>query len=1020
MERFSAILQRKEQELLLEREREAAADSGSGSASTFELKLLIQKKYNETRRIEEQLLQESTQSLLAQEPQVARKNVLGVLARRVKAAQDAQAAAAAAASQPASPSSADADGDPIRPSLDAAVRASSPASPLDSSAQPSFSPPSRYDSDSEYVRRESSIANLRNGGNWSSDEEDDDDYDFAAGRQGSSSRAIDGRNEGDQGQRQQASSLTVVVPSRSTSKGALTKSFSSRNNRVPGLPLPQKDTRKGLANLDSAGTRSKPSSSNSRAPMVTDDGDEFIIRDEYTDISDSGGEESPQFLSPEIPRSNQASSLSRSVTLKPREACERTLFLDGPAWNIATISSLKECYLFLLTDILVITKPYERRTTKRMYFKPLTIMKIRNCCLTFNDSKAKHPNNGLLLLDSETRHRIETVVSRTFESHPVKSISYLISKGIFPRTPTAVATFLLTTPRLSKTALGKFLALQSHTQILTSYLRFFEFQGKDLITSFRMLLCSLRLPIGESEKVNAIIEAFVERWLVCNPKSMAKISPPANTRSKNPTPSTPLENVPLEKHWQHDAVQQVVSGLLALDYEIHYSAPARKGTNTMGNRGRDLADISNKFIWGLLPSLQSSLKTRPDYATVTGAACEKTHREALITIFNDILEERLDIGDSSSRHNKSSGYLPSAPPFSFFTVQKTAPAVGTAYSDSGSITTGSSSSSTPSPLQAGNASDAAYIAFTTTTPFLNLTVGEASPRITLSLSQPVPGLVLEASGVNVSAEPRVLDFSRGAVSVSFTVTGATVGRKVLLFTRLRGAIAASSSSVADAAGGGVAGTDVSFADATVAGGDSSDASTATSTMAFAAAAAARRRLELPAGIGVLVEPTWLKFRFAVEEFADDAANSHGGVRTNQDGTDAGTDTSTKGELINTQVLAVSTEMRFNEWEQMFKKILLSGRSSGGGGGVSRGSPDNGDEPLSKNVMVLKGNNPYGTHKVSNANSGFGGKASSSNLAAAAARAAYESAEKIVRLKELLLDREHPLSRNELLKLLGAE
>ncbi|KAJ3382843.1 hypothetical protein HDU84_004021 [Entophlyctis sp. JEL0112] len=700
-------------------------------------------KYTETRRIEEQLLQESTQSLLAQEPQVARKNVLGVLARRVKAAQKRARRRCSR------------HGDLLKPKMD---------------ATPSYPPPSRGDSDSEYVRRESSIANLRDGGNWSSDDEEDDEDDFAAVPEESSSHAIDGRSQDTEAQLQQPSPSIVVVPSSSTSKSALTKSFSSKRSRVPGLPLPQKDTRNGLANLDSSATRNKPSSSNSRAPMVAKDGDEFIIRDEYTDISDSGEEESPQLLSPEIPRSNQALSLSSSVTLKRRSACERILFLDGPAW---TISSLQECYLFLLTDVLVITKPYERRTTKQMYFKPLTIMKIRNCCVTFNDSKAKHPNNGLLLLDSQTRHKIETVAYRTFESHPVKSISYLISKGILPRTPTAVATFLLTTPGLSKAAMGKFLAVQSHPQILSSYMRFFDFQCKDLITSFRMLLCSLRLPLGELEKVGEITEAFVERWLICNPKSLAKILPPANAMtSKSVKTLTPFEYLPLGKHWQHEAVRQVVFGLLALDYEIH-CAPVRKGTNTAANRSKDLADNSKNFIRSMLLDLQSSLKMRVDFSTTSATACEKTHRDALIAIFNDILEESLDVGLEFLLLQLDTRYPPFAPPFCFFTMQKTASAGGTAHSHSGTLA--AASSNTP----AGGTGEPTYGAFTTTTPFLNLTVGEASPRITLSLSQPVPGLVLEASGVNVSAEPRVLDFSSGAVSASFTVTGATIGRKVL-------------------------------------------------------------------------------------------------------------------------------------------------------------------------------------------------------------------------------------------------
>ncbi|KAJ3089884.1 hypothetical protein HK100_007625 [Physocladia obscura] len=983
MERLSALLQRKEQELLLEREREAAGNSG---ASTLELKLKIQKvrKYNEEKAAEKIAFELQTEKA----PQVVRANVLGVLARRVKAAQEKEEkekaeAAAKATATPAAPETANKVTDfatPVPPitifheeSSDLVRKpsiymfmASDSLNTFNntlSKAEVPVSPSELYKA-IDYIRIKSGMTDLGSPERESplTDSEIQPPPTPAVSpladlkeQQQYQKPPSEPRPElqQQQQQQQQQESLTlrpktppqIVVPSRSTSRGLfgnIARPITSMKNvsAPANLPMPQKDMRKGLATLANAsphGGGSRPPSGNSRSITIADFADEFNIPDEYADMSE--GEDSPARAGSFDNARPTASALASSVTFEPKRCPDRTLLKEGPAWTIATISSLKEAYLFLFEDILVITKPYERRTTKRMYFKPLTIMNLRKCTSTFNDIKAKHPNNGLLLLDPETRHKIETVVSRTFESHPVKSISYFISKGIFPRTPSAVATFLLTTPNLPKVSLGKFLALQSHTQILVSYLRFLNFQNRDLLTSFRMLLCYFRLPTDESDKVDAIVNAFVERWLQCNPKSLAKILPPTNTNiipsNRQPIDFT-LANLTNENHWQHGAVRKVVFGLLALDFEVHYALSTNK----------DEAIFQYKFISSLLPVLQGSLKERPDFSSISSTACEKCHRDALIDAFESIVREQLDMGESegdkqyqnyaskgSLRHRSDRLASNYNRKFSWgFAVQQ--------------------------PIDSTRTLFASPAIFTTTTPFLNLTVNEPSPIITLSINQPVPGLQIEVNGVNIRSEPEILDFTRGT-SASFTVTGVTTGRKVLLFTRRFVTV-----------------------DLDAAGEEAYQQQIQQQNEVRAA-----RGLENPAGLGILVEPAWLKYRFAVEEGSEDTA----------------------GNEINAQVLAVSTEESFDVWERILKRLLAGnsavGSSGGGGGGGGAGNEATG---LSKNIMALKGNNPYGTLTKS-----------INNSVTPSAVGAKEREKNIEDLKEILLDVERPLSKNELMRKLNA-
>ncbi|KAJ3231928.1 hypothetical protein HDU81_003404 [Chytriomyces hyalinus] len=908
MERLSAMLQRKEQELLLAKEREAGGNAG---ASTLELKLLIQEKYSKLKELERKELQSVTES-----PQQTRSNVLGLLARRVNNANNTN-------NQP--------NKDLIRrPSIDDFMESATAFNPALSKTEVSpgsaVEPAGGYNAAMNHIRIKSGIDSpvpvndkgevIDTEGLVSIVDEvtSPDQGTFASSPADEPTSvnvpppipAIVGPNSppgtppimprtsskkiGSMLSQQEKENAFVSSPLVSARPAAVRSNSADNLADFPAqlnVPLPSQNQFKTLRKGD-WGLPDKQPLNSAEIREALDPSAYSVPSDDRNDGSDVDG--SPR----ESAVVASVSKVQNPLTL------ERNLVLEGPAWTVATISSLKECYLFLFNDILVITKPYERRSSKRIYFKPSSVINLSTSRLTFNDPKARHPNNGLLLIDQETRHKIETVVSRTFESHPVKSVSYLISKGVFPRTPSAVATFLLTTPRLSKTSLGKFLALQSHALILQAYMKFLNFTNTDIVPSFRMLLCSFRLPTDESDKVDIIIDAFVERWLQCNPKSLAKILPPytqtANvTTSPSPIDQQTQQQQPAQRHWQHDSIRQVVFGLLALDFEIHYAQASVKEESVFLNR----------FIRSLLPSLQASLQRRSDAASISATTCEKTHREALRHIFNSIADERLDMGEVSG--DKIAGPYSNAL-YWIFTVE-----------NSGDNVSGPTSAPPTAPIP-----------FTTTTPFLNLTVNAVSPLITLRISQPVPGLKIEVSGVDVKCEPRVLDFTKGACA-SFRVTGLSTGRKVVLFTRR-------------------------FA-------QQEDESVDIG-----------RGLENPAGIGVLVEPEWLKYRFAVED---------GEVLLGSDLNDGAAKEVV--DVSSGQVIAVSSETVFGQWEETLKKL---------NGGF-----------WEKNAMELTGNNPYGT---------LGGPE-----LLEASQKAIESEERSREVKKRLLSNEQPISRNALLVQCGA-
>ncbi|KAI9342384.1 hypothetical protein BDR26DRAFT_859732 [Obelidium mucronatum] len=296
-----------------------------------------------------------------------------------------------------------------------------------------------------------------------------------------------------------------------------------------------------------------------------------------------------------------------------------------------------------------------------------------------------------------------------------------------------------------------------------------------------------------------------------------------------------------------------------------------------------------------------------------------------------------------------------------FTVEGGGGASTTESTDSPNPT----SSSLPTPSVEPSAPAPQPPPFTTTTPFLNLTEGDLSPLITLRISQPVPGLQIQVSGVDVVAEPAILDF-RQVACVGFRVRGLSSGRKVLLFTRRFND---------DVLGGGGGGGGRSEVD--VEGG---------------------RGLENPAGLGVLVEPAWLKYRFVVDQ--NNIGVGGGGGGGSGGGSDvvgvAGGAESQGSEHV--QVLAVANEEAFGEWEETVQSL----------------------KSVSKDTMTLAGNNPYGT--IGGDRSGGGQqqqteKAVASQLDGGSMN--LELDERIQKLRVAMLGKDQPLSRSDLLKQIGA-
>ncbi|XP_016105440.1 IQ motif and SEC7 domain-containing protein 1-like isoform X1 [Sinocyclocheilus grahami] len=106
-----------------------------------------------------------------------------------------------------------------------------------------------------------------------------------------------------------------------------------------------------------------------------------------------------------------------------------------------------------------------------------------------------------------------------FNKKPEKGIQYLMERGFIPDTPVGVAHFLLQRKGLSRQMIGEFLGnrqKQFNRDVLDCVVDELDFSVMELDEALRKFQAQIRVQ-GEAQKVERLIEAFSQRYCICNP-----------------------------------------------------------------------------------------------------------------------------------------------------------------------------------------------------------------------------------------------------------------------------------------------------------------------------------------------------------------------------------------------------------------------------------------------------------------------------------------------------------------------
>ncbi|KAH7925547.1 hypothetical protein BV22DRAFT_1195119 [Leucogyrophana mollusca] len=205
----------------------------------------------------------------------------------------------------------------------------------------------------------------------------------------------------------------------------------------------------------------------------------------------------------------------------------RKLVLASPVLQVVNSVTVKDRFLFLFSDILVIAKPIVQDSDTLLdvakpnpsdrKFVVKNVVLLRQVCFS-NDreepqSKTAPPRNTA----------IQTFVHQ-FASDPDHAITTLFTKSGCRDDPAVLALLLFKTAELDRARLGDYLSRRTSRVVLRYYLDSFGFTGLRIDKALRLFLQSVNVPSRPSHSLSpldVLVDSFASRWYEANAGSIA-------------------------------------------------------------------------------------------------------------------------------------------------------------------------------------------------------------------------------------------------------------------------------------------------------------------------------------------------------------------------------------------------------------------------------------------------------------------------------------------------------------------
>ena len=214
-----------------------------------------------------------------------------------------------------------------------------------------------------------------------------------------------------------------------------------------------------------------------------------------------------------------------SLPPMPIEDPPRKLLLSSPVLQVVNSNTVKDRFLFLFNDILVVTKPILHDQDSLMDPSTLTVLdrrfivksvvQLRNLRVKTDrdDNRTQARTSGSL------KHSLTRTFVHSFTKDPDHAVAALFEKARSRDDPVGLGQLMFRTLDLDRAKLGDYLSRRASKFILKAYIDGFGFTGLRIDHALRVFLQSIRVPSKPTPTHNPmefVLDAFGSRWYEAN------------------------------------------------------------------------------------------------------------------------------------------------------------------------------------------------------------------------------------------------------------------------------------------------------------------------------------------------------------------------------------------------------------------------------------------------------------------------------------------------------------------------
>lgn len=196
----------------------------------------------------------------------------------------------------------------------------------------------------------------------------------------------------------------------------------------------------------------------------------------------------------------------------------RKLLMHAPVLQVVNAHTVKDRYLFLFNDILIIAKPLilEDPATTLIVPPSLETKFLTKSIVELEKLKLQTQRDDLLAEGEEKKkHALLVSFVDRFANDPKKAIYTLVMKGGLANQPEVIANLLFRTPELNHSQLGTYLSKKENKHVMKAFIERFRFFGVRLEDSLRCLLATIRLP-NDAAAAEYLLTVFANVWTALN------------------------------------------------------------------------------------------------------------------------------------------------------------------------------------------------------------------------------------------------------------------------------------------------------------------------------------------------------------------------------------------------------------------------------------------------------------------------------------------------------------------------